>query len=101
MKVVVWLFLSAVLLFGDVAFENNNSGIINIRKANTPTDKEQTRLNSIATQKNQPISGVTIKVLEVNISKDSSIKVEYCPELKQGNTIDNKKETTIKYQYKF
>ncbi len=49
----------------------------------------------------KPIDGVTIELLDINISKDTTINMDYAPPLKQGELIDNQEKTTIKIKYRF
>ena len=49
----------------------------------------------------KPVDGVTIELLDINITKDTTINLDYAPPLKQGELIDNKEKTTIKIKYKF
>lgn len=69
----------------------------------TPTQisPEQQQLQKLTDTPEKPLDGVKVKVLDLNISKNSSIKLEYAPELKQGGVIDNKEQTNIKYELKF
>lgn len=62
---------------------------------------EQKRLQKLTDTPDKPIDGINVKVLDVNLSKKSSVTVEYAPELKQGNVIDNKEQTSINYNLKF
>lgn len=65
------------------------------------TSTEQQRIQKLTDTPEKPLDGVTVKVLDVNVSKKSSVSVEYAPEVKQGTVIDNKEQTTVNYNLKF
>lgn len=62
---------------------------------------EQQRFQKLTDTPEKPLDGVKVKVYDVNLSKNSSVKIEYAPEFKQGGVIDNKEQTSIKYDLKF
>lgn len=62
---------------------------------------EQKRLQKLTDTPDKPIEGINVKVVDVNLSKKSSVTVEYAPELKQGDLIDNKEQTSVHYNLKF
>ena len=65
------------------------------------TTPEQQRIQKLTDTPEKPLDGVTIKMMDLNVSKKSSITIEYAPELKQGDLIDNKEQTNINYNLKF
>ena len=62
---------------------------------------EQKRIQKLTDTPDKPIEGINVKVVDVNLSKKSSVTVEYAPELKQGDLIDNKEQTSVHYNLKF
>lgn len=62
---------------------------------------EQKRFQKLTDTPEKPLDGITVKLFDVNLSKKSSVKIEYAPEFKQGGVIDNKEQTSIKYDLKF
>lgn len=49
----------------------------------------------------KPLDGVTIELLDINITKDTTINLDYAPPLKHGELIDNQEKTTVNIKYKF
>ena len=68
------------------------------RQAETP---EQKRLRTLTEQPKPAVEGIAVELFRMDVDKNTSIGVEYAPELKQGEIIDNKEQTTIKLQHKF
>jgi hypothetical protein len=62
---------------------------------------EQQKIQKLTDTPPKPVDGVTIKVMDVNLSKKSSVSVEYAPEIKKENLIDNKEQTRVNYNLKF
>jgi hypothetical protein len=73
---------------------------VTVKPQQTPPDQE--KLQKLTdTPKKPPLEGVTIKVMDLNVSKNGSVSVDYAPEIKQGELIDSKDQTTIQYKLKF
>jgi hypothetical protein len=49
----------------------------------------------------KPIDGVNVKVVDVNVSKNSKISVEVSPKIEYGDLIDNEEKAIINYKLKF
>ena len=62
---------------------------------------EAQKIRKLTDTPDRPIDGITVKVMDVNLSKKSSVSVEYAPALKQGDVIDNKEKTSVNYNLKF
>lgn len=62
---------------------------------------EQQRIQQLTDTPAKPLDGVTIKVMDLNVGKKSSVTVEYAPEIKKGDLIDNKEQTNVNYNLKF
>ena len=69
-------------------------------KPKKQTEDEKLR-EKVLGKEQKPVDGVNVKVMEVNVSKNSKISVEVAPKIKSGDTIDNKDEATINYNLKF
>ncbi len=69
-------------------------------KEKKQTEDEQLR-EKILGKEQKPVDGVNVKVVEVNVTKNSNISVEVAPKIKSGDVIDNKEEATINYNLKF
>lgn len=107
MRIVFLYTLSAFLLLqGDTLPEKilslDPAELNGTVKIVTPAkSKEQKRVDKLKDASKKTIDGITIEVFEANISKDTSISVDYAPTLKKGELIDNQEKTTIKLKYKF
>lgn len=62
---------------------------------------EQKRIQQLTDTPAKPMDGISVKVLDMNVSKKSSVTVEYAPEVKNGDVIDNKEKTSVNYNLKF
>jgi hypothetical protein len=86
----------------DKLTEGNLSGVKDSIKDNRqPETKEQERIRILTEQPKPAVEGVAVELFKTDIDKNTSIGVEYAPELKQGELIDNKEKTTIKLEHKF
>jgi len=65
------------------------------------TTPEQEKLQKLTDRPPKPIDGITVNVMELNVSKNGSLSVDYAPELKHGDLLDNKEQTTVNYKLKF
>jgi hypothetical protein len=70
----------------------------NNRQAETP---EQKRLRALTDLPEPVVEGFAVELFKMDVDKNTSVGVEYAPELKQGEIIDNKEQTTIKLKHKF
>jgi len=68
------------------------------RQVETPAQK---RVRALTEQPKPIVEGFAVELFRMDVDKNTSIGVEYAPELKQGEIIDNKEQTTIKLQHKF
>ena len=82
--------------------EGNVSGLTGSikdnRQAETP---EQKRVRALTEQPKPVVEGFAVELFKMDVDKNTSLGVEYAPELKQGEIIDNKEQTTIKLRHKF
>ena len=62
---------------------------------------EQQKIQKLTDTPAKPVDGITIKLMDMNVSKKSSVSVEYAPEIKTGDLIDNKTRTDVNYNLKF
>jgi len=62
---------------------------------------EQQKIQKLTDTPPKPVDGITIKVMDLNIGQKSSVSVEYAPEIKHGDLIDNKEQTNVNYNLKF
>ena len=62
---------------------------------------EQQKVQKLTDAPPKPVDGITVKVMDMNVSKKSSVSVEYAPPIKQGEMIDNKQQTSVNYNLKF
>ena len=74
-----------------------NSVIIKKQERSPQEQRVQTLVNPTA----KPVDGINVKVAEVNLSKNTTVDVQYAPRLKKGELIDNKEQTTVNLNYKF
>ncbi|WP_345977947.1 hypothetical protein [Sulfurimonas sp. HSL3-7] len=106
MKILFLLFIFLTTLHAETLVdrlkEGNISGVKeSIKDTRMPETKEQERLRILTDQPKPVVEGVAIELFKTEIDKNTSIGVEYAPELKQGELIDNKEQTTIKLEHKF
>ena len=66
-----------------------------------PETREQERLRILTDQPKPAVEGIAIELFKTEIDKNTPIGIEYAPELKQGELIYNKEQTTIKLEHKF
>ena len=66
-----------------------------------PETREQERMRILTDQPKPAVEGIAVELFKTEIDKNTSIGIEYAPELKQGELIDNKEQTTIKLEHKF
>jgi len=106
MKTPVIFFIFLTLLQAETLIdkltEGNLSGVKDsIKDTRQPETKEQERIRILTEQPKPAVEGVAVELFKTDIDKNTSIGVEYAPELKQGELIDNKEKTTIKLEHKF
>jgi len=106
MKTPVIFFIFLTLLQAETLIdklkEGNLSGLKESIKDNRkPETKEQERIRILTEQPKPAVEGVAVELFKTDIDKNTSIGVEYAPELKHGDLIDNKEKTTIKLEHKF
>jgi len=102
--VIFFIFLSLLQAetLVDKLKEGNLSGLKeSIKDTRQPETKEQERMRILTEQPKPAVEGVAVELFKTDIDKNTSIGVEYSPELKQGELIDNKEKTTIKLEHKF
>jgi len=82
--------------------DDNVSGLTeSIKDTRQKETKAQERMRILTDQPKPAVEGIAIELFKIDVDKNSTIGVEYAPELKQGELIDNKEQTTIKFQHKF
>jgi hypothetical protein len=82
--------------------EGNVSDLTGIIKDNRPVETPaQKRLRALTDLPRPVVEGFAVELFKMDVDKNTSIGVEYAPEFKQGEIIDNKEQTTIKLQHKF
>ncbi|MCJ7766750.1 MAG: hypothetical protein MUP09_12585 [Thiovulaceae bacterium] len=101
---IFFIFLSA--LRGDTLVdklrEGNVSDLTECIKDNRQKESEaQTQLRALTEQPKPAVEGIGIQLFRMDVDRNTSIGVEYAPELRQGEIIDNKEQTTIKLEHKF
>jgi len=106
MKTITLLLLSLSALQAETLVDKLKEGNISdvkesIIDTRQPETKEQERIRILTEQPKPAVEGVAIELFKTDIDKNTSIGVEYAPELKQGELIDNKEQTTIKLEHKF
>ena len=106
MKIVIILFILFIQVGADSLVDslidtNASKALHSVNNGYRAPTEDEKRLNATAGTKKRAIDNVALKVIEVNVSKDLSIGVEYAPQLKHGDLIDNKQNTEIKLDYKF
>ncbi len=107
MKIIaVFILFIGITLYADSLGEKlkkdapeklKNSFIIKKHEQSPQQERVQTLVNPSA----KPIDGINVKVAEVNLSKNTTVDVQYAPPLKKGALIDNKEQTTVNLNYKF
>lgn len=98
----VFLTLLQAETLVDKLTEGNLSGLKeSIKDTRKPETKEQERIRILTEQPKPAVEGVAVELFKTDIDQNTSIGVEYAPELKQGELIDNKEKTTIKLEHKF
>jgi len=99
---LIFLSLLQAETLVDKLKEGNLSGLKESIKDNRkPETKEQERMRILTEQPKPAVEGVAVELFKTDIDKNTSIGVEYAPEFKQGDLIDNKEKTTIKLEHKF
>jgi len=99
---LIFLSLLQAETLVDKLKEGNLSGVKDsIKDTRQPETKEQERIRILTEQPKPAVEGVAVELFKTDIDKNTSIGVEYAPELKQGELIDNKEKTTIKLEHKF
>lgn len=106
MKNIIFFFLFLSALHADTLIEKlkegNVSGLQESVKDNRQKEsEEQKRLRLLTEQPKAAVDGIAIELFSIDVDNNSSIGIEYAPELKQGDMIDNKEQTTIKFEHKF
>ncbi|MDA3947577.1 MAG: hypothetical protein PF439_12935 [Helicobacteraceae bacterium] len=106
MKNILFFFFLLTALHADTFIdklkEGNVSGLQDSLKDNRQIEsEEQKRLRFITEQPKPAVDGIAVKLFSIDVDKNSSIGIEYAPPLKQGEIIDNKEQTTIKFEHKF
>jgi len=65
------------------------------------TTPEHEKLEKLTDRPPQPIDGITVHVMDLNVGGNGSVSVDYAPEIKHGDLLDNKEQTTVNYKLKF
>ena len=81
--------------------DTNLSNIVTIQ--NTAPNQTQKKLQSLSGLNKKTISGIKINIVDLNIGKNSALKIDYSPKLNHEGiiNINNHKQTTVKFQYNF
>lgn len=99
------LFSTATLMaetLGDKLSSGNLDSVTQSVTVKAPeTTPEQEKLQKLTDRPPKPIDGITVNVMDINVGKNGSVSVEYAPELKHGDLLDNKEQTNINYKLKF
>ncbi|MGB5965121.1 MAG: hypothetical protein WBF77_04520 [Sulfurimonadaceae bacterium] len=106
MKIILFFFIFLSALHADTLIEKLKEGNVSelkesIKEKRQKESEEQKRLRVLTEQPKPVVDGIAVELFTIDLDKNSSIGVEYAPELKQGDTIDNKEQTTIKFEHKF
>jgi len=94
------IVLCAVYLQAGV-IDENLSHIVTIQSA--VPNQTQKKLQTLSGLNKKTISGIKINIVDLNIGKNSALKIDYSPKLNHEGiiNIDNHKQTTVKFQYNF
>ncbi len=99
------LFLVASGLWAEEVKGSLSETLKNVGESVSIKEKKQTEdeilREKVLGKEQQPVEGVNVKVVDINVTKNSTISVEVAPKIKGGEVIDNKEEATINYKLKF
>ncbi len=97
---ILFYFIFASKLCADIV-DTNITNIITIQSVTqNPTQEKLQALSGLNTKS---VSGIKVNIVDLNLGKNSALKIDYSPKLNHEGiiNIDNHKETTVKFQYKF
>lgn len=97
---LLFVFFFVSYLQADV-IDTNVSNIVTIN--NNTLNKTQKKLQTLSGSNTKAVSGIKLNIADLNIGKNSALKIDYSPKLNHEGifNIDNHREATVKFQYKF
>ncbi len=100
-RVLLPLIVLCVTYLSAGVIDTNISNIVTIQS--TAPNQTQKKLQTLSGLNKRTISGIKINIVDLNISKNSALKIDYSPKLNHEGiiNIDNHKQTTVKFQYNF
>ena len=106
MKIILFFFIFLSVLHAETLVDKLKEGNVSelkdsIKDKRKKESEEQKRLRVLTEQPKPVVDGIAVEVFTIDVDKNSSIGIEYAPRLKQGDMIDNKEQTTIKFEHKF
>lgn len=103
---IIMTVLFTVTLFGETLTDKLSNGDVaglkeSIKVEQRSESEQEKRVRDLTQTSDKELKEVSVEVAKVEVNDKTSVSVEYAPELKQGDVVDNKEKTSINLNYKF